>query len=639
VQIGDLNKEDKMNRRKFLGQTTIALSSAAVFGSGLSCSKQNDRPNILWLTAEDMSPTLGCYGDEYAVTPHIDKLASEGIRYTQCYANAPLCTPARSSIITGIFASSLGTQHLRGEMPLSLEISGYPELLRRSGYYCTNNVKEDYNFQTPVGFWDDSSDTAHWRNNPDKRPFFSIFNFMTTHQSQTRKEGKEFDEVVASLDLHERHDPANAPLPPYYPDTPRIRKNIAAFYNQVTLMDQEVGDLISKLKEDGLWENTIIFFYSDHGSGLPRGKRWLHTTGLHVPLIVRCPEKYRHLLSVEPGATSNELISFVDFPATVLSLANVKPPKQWHGRAFLGKFKMKSPSNVFAIRDRVDEVLEMSRTTINGDFQYIRNFMPHRPRMQRSFFSEYTPIRQELRQLDRAGELSGDAAWLLEKSTPAEELYDIREDYLEMKNLADKSEHKDRLFSMHRQLIEWMKSTRDLSLLHENDMIERANGQMPYDFLHDDAVYPLEDILQVADMVGRGEVFLPQLRDALSHTDPAIRYWGATGLAALNVAAHPAKTELQTALDDEKSWVRFATAEACCYVGLEAEVVPVLIAGLEIDNIKENLHAAQILGAIGHHARPAILAMKRAIEKSQGLQDHGWYMRETLMHAVKELDG
>ena len=628
-----------MNRRHFLKQAAVAFSSSAVLGSISSCSQLRQRPNILWLTAEDMSPTLGCYGDEYAVTPNLDRLAGEGIRYTQCFANAPLCTPARSSIITGMFAGSLGTQHLRGLMPLSPLIKGYPEFLREAGYYCTNNVKEDYNFDTPDSLWDESSDTAHWRNRPDGKSFFCIFNFMTTHQSQTRKEGKEYDEVVAQLSMEEWHDPAKAPLPPYYPDTLRIRQNLAAFYNQVTLMDKQVGDLLAQLEEDGLAEDTIVFFYSDHGSGLPRGKRWLHTTGLHVPLIVRIPEKYSHLATIEPGQTENRLVSFVDLPATVLSLAGVKPPKFWHGQAFLGPYETRPREAVFAIRDRVDEVLEMSRTIVDGDFQYIRNFMPHRPRMQRSFYSELTPIRQEIRRLDAGSHLSGDAAWLMAPTIPAEELYDMRDDYLEMRNLADQPEYADRMKLMHQQLLEWMKSTRDLSLMHENDMIERAAGRMPYEIAKDDSIYPLEKILAVADMVGRGPSFVNKLKEALSDNDSAVRYWAATGLAALGAEAALAKAELQAALGDEKSWVRFAVAEACCCLGLEAVAVPILAAGLELENIKENLHAAEILVVIGDKRRAALPAMKKAIEKSQGMVDHGWYMRETLMFVVQELGG
>lgn len=628
-----------MNRRQFIKNSATILASTTVLGTLASCSQYKERPNILWLTAEDMSPTVRCFGDEYAVTPHLDKLASEGVRYTKCFANAPLCTPARSSIITGIFASSLGTQHLRGIMPLSPKVKGYPEYLRAAGYYCSNNVKEDYNFETPASFWDESSDTAHWRKRPEGKPFFSIFNFMTTHQSQTRKEGAEYDAVVAELKPEERHDPANAPVPPYYPDTPRVRKNISAFYNQVTLMDRQVGDLLQQLEEDGLADDTIVFFYADHGTGLPRGKRWLFTTGLHVPLIVRCPDKYKHWLPVEAGSASDELVSFVDLPATVLSLANVKPPQEWHGQAFLGKYKSKPRAEVFAIRDRVDEVLEMSRTIIDGEWQYIRNFLPHRPRMQRSFYSELTPIRQEIRRLYREGKLKGDAAWLMAPSKPAEELYNLKDDYLGIRNLADAPEHAERVEAMRDKLYNWMLTTRDLSLLHETDMIHRAKGKMPYDFAADDSIYPMERILKVADMVGRGPDYINELAAALSDEDSAVRYWAATGLAALGSQAYPARHELNEALNDEWPWVRFATAEACCYVGLEYEGVQILASGLMKRDIITNLHAAEILVAIGEKARPAIPHMKQAIQKAEGLQDHGWYMREALTWLVDKLEG
>ena len=624
-----------MKRRQFLQKSALTLSSMTLF----LCSRSKNRPNILWLTAEDMSPTVGCFGDDYAVTPNLDKLAGEGIRYTKCYANAPLCTPARSSIITGLFASSLGTQHLRGMMPLSEQIKGYPEYLRQAGYYCSNNVKEDYNFDTPATFWDDSSDSAHWRNRPEGKPFFSIFNFMTTHQSQTRKEGEEYEKTVAGLKPFERHDPAKAPLPPYYPDTPRIRKNVAAFYNQVTIMDKQVGAILEQLKEDGLVEDTIVFFYSDHGSGLPRGKRWLHTTGLHVPLIVRCPDKYRHLLPGEPGTISDELVSFVDFPATVLSLAHIKPPKAWHGRAFLGTYTEKPRNEVFAIRDRVDEVLEFSRTVIENEWQYIRNFFPHRGRMQRSFYSELTPIRQDIRALHAKGRLKGDEAWLMAPTKPAEELYNLKDDYLCMKNLAEQEEYAERVVSMRQKLYDWMLETRDLSLLHETDMIKRANGKMPYEFAHDDSIYPMAKILKVADMVGRGPGHLDDFAAALSENDPAIRYWAATGLAALGKKALPAKEALNNALNDEWPWVRFAAAEACCYVGLEYEGVQILASGLMKRDIITNLHAAQILVAIDEKARPAIPHMKQAIKNAEGLLDHGWYMREALLYLVKKLDG
>lgn len=626
-----------MNRRQFLRSTACSLAAAPLAGA-LASAAGEERPNILWITTEDMSPTLGCYGDKYVYTPNLDRLASEGVLYRHAYANAPLCTPARSSIITGVFASSLGTQHLRGIMPLSPRINGYPELLRRAGYYCTNNVKEDYNFKTPDSFWDESSNTAHWRKGPKRKPFFSIFNFMTTHQSRTRYEKDELEKVNQDLPPEARHDPAKAPLPPYYPDTPRVRTNMAVFYTQITRMDQQVADILKQLEDDGLAEDTIVFFYADHGSGLPRGKRWPHDTGLRVPLIIRFPKKYRHLAPSGPGTKTARMVSFIDFPATVLSLVGIKPPDYMQGIPFLGRYDGKPREEIFAIRDRVDEVLEFSRTIHDGRYQYIRNFMPHRPRMQRSFFSERTPIRQEIRRLHEEGKLKGNQAWLMAPTKPVDELYDLKNDTWEMNNLAGKPEHAERLERMRRKLHDRMLETRDLSLLHENDMIERAGGRMPYEFAHDDTVYPMERIFSIAKRIGRGPEHVSIFKAALDDPDPAVRYWAATGLAVLGKEAQPARKRLRRALSDSKSWVRFAAAEACCNLGLRKRAVKVLADGLTLPNIKENLHAAEILVALGEQARPALPQMKAAIKKAEGMQDHGWYMREALTYLIGELE-
>ncbi|MHC4568324.1 MAG: sulfatase-like hydrolase/transferase [Planctomycetota bacterium] len=589
-------------------------------------------------TSTDSPPTLGCYGDKYAYTPNIDRLSSQSVRYKHVYANAPVCTPARSSIITGVFASSLGTQHLRGVMPLSDRIKGYPEYLRRAGYYCTNNVKEDYNFETPPTFWDESSDTAHWRKGAKRKPFFSIFNLMTTHQSRTRYEQDELDKVSKELPAAARRDPAKAPLPPYYPDSPRIRTNVAVFYTQVARMDRQVADILKQLDEDGLAENTIVFFYSDHGSGLPRGKRWLHDTGLRVPLIIRFPKKYRHLAPSGPGTKADRMVSFVDLPATVLSLVGIEPPDYMQGTPFLGRYNGKPRTEIFAIRDRVDEVLEFSRTVHDGRYQYIRNFMPHRPRMQRSFFSERTPLRQEIRRLHAEGQLKGDRAWLMSPSKPAEELYDLQADPWEMNNLAAEPQHAERLKQMRQRLYAWMLETRDLSLLHENDMIERAAGRMPYEIARDDTIYPTAHILNVAERIGQGSKHVSVFKAALDDPDPAVRYWAATGLAVLGKEAEPARGALREALSDPKSWVRFAAAESCCKLGLRKQAVRVLADGLALPNIKENLHAAEILVALGKRARPALPQMKQAVKRAEGLQDHGWYMREALTFLIGELE-
>ena len=628
-----------LNRRAFLKTSGAAASATLIAGlTGSACqTTSTDRPNILWLTIEDMSLQFGCYGDGYAITPNVDRLAEQGVRYTQAYATAPLCTPARSSIITGVFASSMGTQHLRGIQPKSGRIRCFTEYLREAGYYCSNNVKEDYNFKTPEVAWDESSNTAHWRNKQNDQPFFSVFNFMTTHQSQTRYDRKKLEEVSADLPPEKRHNPDQVPVPPYYPETPLIRDNLAAMHTQVTLVDQQVQEILDQLESDGLAENTIVFFYSDHGTGLPRGKRWLFESGIRVPLIVRFPEKYKHLEPGRPGSVTDRLVSFVDFAPTVLSLAGLNAPGTMHGKAFLGRKKQKPREAVYAIRDRVDEVLEFSRTIHDGRYQYIRNFFPHRPRMQRSFYSEFTPIRQEIRRLHAEGKLTGDAAWLMQPEKPLEELYDNQTDPKQMFNLADDPAFRDRTDTMRKQLYAWMLETEDLSLLHENDMIERAGGRSPYD-AHREDLYPLKEILDIADRVGRGKDAIPVFQKAINSTDAAIRYWGATGLAALKSDAGAAKSGLLELLDDPSSPVRFAAVEALCYLGEENKAIPVLAKGLEHKDPRVALHAAEILVVVDEKAKTAIPAMKTAIKQNEGKQDHAWYMREALMFLVNKLE-
>ncbi|MCP4172092.1 MAG: sulfatase, partial [Fuerstiella sp.] len=300
-------------------------------------------PNILWITAEDMSPALGCYGDSYATTPNIDQLATESVRYTHSFATAPVCSPVRSCLITGCYATSLGTHNMRSAFPLPPSIRGFPALLKDAGYFTSNNVKTDYNTSDSARLidesWDESSDTAHWRSRRDKTaPFFSVFNLMTSHQSRTmvwpyEKFQADVQSHISSVDVH---DPATVPLPPYYPDTPIIRRDWARFHDCVTAMDQQVGEILQQLTDDGLADDTIVLFFSDHGSGMPRHKRALFDTGMHVPLLIRFPQKYRHLAPAGAGSVTDRMVSFVDFPPTVLNLCGLSIPGHMQGEAFLG---------------------------------------------------------------------------------------------------------------------------------------------------------------------------------------------------------------------------------------------------------------------------------------------------------------
>ena len=614
----------------------------------ISCDNRtaNLQPNILWITCEDLSPILGCYGDKIANTPNIDLFAQNAVRFTNAYASAPICTPARSSLITGVYASSMGTHHLRGVVPKSDKIKCFTKFLRKQGYYCTNNVKEDYNFITPEEAWDESSDSAHWRNRKPEQPFFSVFNFMVTHQSQTRYGIEKLNEINSTLDEKDRINPDDVEIPPYYPDTPIVRNNIASLYTQVHIMDKKFQEIINQLEEDGLRENTIIFFYSDHGTGLPRGKGYLHDTGIKVPLIIEFPEKYKHYSPAKAGAFSDELVNFIDFPPTVLSLTGIDPPKYMQGNPFLGQYRKNSNDYVISIRDRRDEVLMFSRSIRTNKYHYIRNFLPHRPRMQRNFYSEITPIRQELRRLDNLGLLQSNEDWLMEDSVPVDELYDTEIDPHELNNLAQEAEHLEIMELLKRNLFSWMVETKDLGLVPEYEMIEKSKGGAPYDTFSGN--FDPKPILDLVDKIGRGKQHIDSFNFALQSSNPVYRYWGATGLAALGQNAVESKELLQSTLNDPVPYVRFAASEAICNIGYPRQGVEILSKGLDSESVVNQLHASQILMAVGKNAAFALPKMKIAIDnlykigadESQSYDKHrAWYTRENLEYLVSYLNG
>ena len=614
----------------------------------ISCDNRtaNLQPNILWITCEDLSPILGCYGDRVANTPNIDLFAQNAVRFTNAYASAPICTPARSSLITGVYASSMGTHHLRGVVPKSDKIKCFTEFLRERGYYCTNNVKEDYNFITPEEAWDESSDSAHWRNRKPGQPFFSVFNFMVTHQSQTRYGIEKLNEINSTLDEKDRINPDDVEIPPYYPDTPIVRNNIASLYTQVHIMDKKFQEIINQLEEDGLRENTIIFFYSDHGTGLPRGKGYLHDTGIKVPLIIEFPEKYKHYSPAKAGAFSDELVNFIDFPPTVLSLTGIDPPKYMQGNPFLGQYRKNSNDYVISIRDRRDEVLMFSRSIRTDKYHYIRNFLPHRPRMQRNFYSEITPIRQELRRLDNLGLLQSNEDWLMEDSVPVDELYDTETDPHELNNLAQEAEHLEIMELLKRNLFSWMVETKDLGLVPEHEMIEKSKDNAPYDTFSNN--FDPKPILDLVDKIGRGKQHIDSFNFALQSKNPVYRYWGATGLAALGKNAVESKELLQSTLNDLVPYVRFAASEAICNIGYPRQGVEILSKGLDNESVVNQLHASQILMAVGENANFALPKMKIAIDnlykigadESQSYDKHrAWYTRENLEYLVGYLNG
>lgn len=531
----------------------------SVWTMGSSLCAQDPRPNILWLTCEDMGPNLGCYGDSYATTPNLDRLAAKGLRYVNAWANSPVCAPARTAIITGVYPTSLGAEHMRSEVRMPASIAMYPQLLRAAGYYCTNNVKEDYNLTKPGKVWDESSSKAHWKNRPPGMPFFAIFNFTVTHESQIRRRPHTL-----------QHDPSLAPVPPYHPDTPEVRHDWAQYYDNITTLDNLVGEKLRELEEAGLAEDTIVFFYSDHGSGMPRHKRWLYDAGLKVPLIVYIPEKFRHLAPPEyrPGGISDRLVSFVDLAPTLLSLIGQEPPAWMHGKPFMGKFCAPEPRYMFGFRGRMDERFDFVRAVRSKHYLYIRNYMPHLPYGQHLAYMFETPTTRVWKALYDAGKLSPAQKAFWERKPP-EELYDVVNDPHQIHNLADRPEYRPVLEEMRAALREHIFAVRDVGFLPEPEMHRRAGDGTIYEFAQDPTRYPLQRIYAMAERAARYDPeAIPQLLEGLRDRDSGVRYWATMGLVIRGKeAVDRALPELEKLLADESPSVRIAAAWALVECG------------------------------------------------------------------------
>ncbi|MBX3414349.1 MAG: sulfatase-like hydrolase/transferase [Pirellulales bacterium] len=597
------------------------------------------RPNILWITCEDASPNLGCYGDEYAVTPRLDRLAREGVRYTAAFAPIGVCAPSRSCLITGMWPPSIGTHHMRCEGKLPAGVHPFPHYLREAGYYTTNNVKTDYNFTPPAGTWDDSSNRAHWRGRAPGQPFFSVFNFTTTHESQIRLPDPQFERRTKDLPDEARHDPARATLPPYYPDTPETRRDAARFADLVSVMDAEAGAILDELERDGLADETIVFFFSDHGTGLPRSKRWLYDTSTRVPLLIRFPRKFESLAPSPPGSTCDRLVSFVDFAPTVLSLAGVPIPPTMQGVAFLGAAAGAERQYVHGFRDRMDERYDMLRSVRDERYKLIRNYRPELPYFGKQFLSYQweMPTMQAWQKLADAGQLTGPAAQWMTPIKPGVELYDTVADPWEINNLADEPEFATVRARLSSELERWMVNIIDLGFLPENELRTRFGDEAPYDAVRrSSTAYPLGIILPVAEVAASTQPVDEQERnlllDGIQNPDPTIAYWAVRGLAN-RVAAHEPTTSdtseqqqvLRAALEYASPQVRLVAAEVLAAQGDET-ALGTLVSLLDSDNEWVRLMAVIALDRLD--LRGAELQARLS-----GLQnDSNQYVRRVLDH-------
>ena len=588
-------------RRDFIQQTTLGFLASTVGFNSLAkslFSQPNKPPNILWIVSEDNGPFLGCYGDRNATTPNIDRLAREGIVYENVFSNAPVCAPARFSIITGMYATRMGTMHMRSTYPIPSDIKFFPQYLRQAGYYCTNNSKEDYNTIKPKGVWDESSRKAHYKNRKPGQPFFAVFNIGLSHEHKIH-----FHEIKDAAELN--HRPEDMVLPPYHPDLPEIRLSWANYYDYMTQMDKRIGELLQELEEAGLKEDTIVFYYSDNGGVLPRSKRFLYESGTHVPMIVRIPKKYQHLSPVPPGSREKRLIQFVDLAPTVLSLAGIPTPSHMQGKAFLGKYREAAPDYAFCFRDRMDERYDMMRSVRNQRFLYIRNYFPHRIYGQHIWYLWRAPATRAWERAYREGKCNAIQSRFWE-TKPVEELYDVQADPHNVNNLATNPAYREVLDELRHALRQWVRENHDAGFLPEGWMAEQAEKQPIYQLTHHPD-FPIESIIQTAEKASSGlPGNLSFLKKQLQNSHPAVRYWALVGFTIMGKQKSGNYAFLKTLLADPVADVRIAAAEALCTTGDCHDALNLLVKEMHHQNPRVQLHALNVLEALGEKARPVL---------------------------------
>jgi len=455
------SKKKALSRRRFL--TTISAGAVAtmwgVRKKEAAGGKSQSPPNILWLIAEDLGVELGCYGTQEVWTPHLDRLAAEGVRYTKFYTTSPVCSPSRSAFMTGMYQTRIGAHDHRsnreGDHPLPAGVRVLPDWFRDAGYFTANVVelpdscgfkgtgKTDWNFTykgTPY-------DTHAWKDLKAHQPFFAQINFWETH--------REFR-------APRRADPAKVVIPPYYPDHPVTRTDWAKYLDSATELDRKVGLVLQQLEADGLADNTIVVFFGDNGQAHVRGKQFCYESGLHVPLLIRWPKNYAVPKHFQPGTVDDRLLAAIDLGPTLLDVAGLAQPPKMDGQIFLGNRAGTPRDVVFGARDRCDETVLCFRTARDARYRYIRNYTPDRPFLQpNQYKAQEYPVWNLLPELYAAGKLTPEQAALCAPTMPAEELYDLESDPHEVRNLAGSSQHRETLQRLRAALDRWIHEMND----------------------------------------------------------------------------------------------------------------------------------------------------------------------------------
>jgi N-sulfoglucosamine sulfohydrolase len=582
-----------------------------------------DRPNILWLTFEDTSAyEIGCYGNTDVKTPNIDRLAKEGVRFTKAWSNGVQCSPSRSTLITGSYSPTFGTDIHRQARPVPAALFGFPRYLKLAGYYTSNNAKMDYNasnFDT-AAVWNASSRKATY-NDPARgkdQPFFSVFNANITHMSRLTSFTTEGRRDFAKEGL----DPAKLHLPPHVPDLPDVRSDYAFHLEGVEDVDRWVGLFLDDLKKQGLLENTIIFVFSDHGGCLPRGKGFAYQSGLQVPLVAWFPEKWRHLAEgFSPGTPSDRLVGFVDLGPTVLSLAGVKPPETMRGQPLFGEFAAGvKPRDVnFGFTANREDNYSPARSITDGEFLYVRNYIPRRPLALRNFFQWGMPAN-----------LAWDTAFLEDKLPkpeyraafeflPAEQLFDLRKDPFNIHDLAADPALADRKKALAGRLDETLRDTGDLGFF-PRDARDRGAEDL-YSWVQR-TKYPVDRLQAAAARAAfaRPEDLSLFVAD-LSAPEREIRYWGASGIAELAARGKlkEAPEALLAAANAPEDDIASVANEALVYLGRGGEAIPRLLQHL--DDKSDEAHVVLESLSLDPHYRETLQGFRADLTKIAGKEN------------------
>ena len=497
-----------------------------------------EKPNILWITIEDTSPQfIGCYGNKDASTPTIDKLAEEGVRFCNAFSTGTVCSPSRSTIITGVRTYAMGSGNHRSNYTIPDFIKGFPYYLQQQGYYVTNNSKTDYNVGNVRAFtkeaWNESSNKAGWWNRKPGQPFFAVFNFADSHQSRTMTHSYDWyvKNVLNHLPDEDRIGEDAFEMPPFYKDSPEMRKQFARVYNSIKLTDNKIEALLTRLENNKLRDSTIIFFYADHGEGIPRGKTNGINLGYRVPFVIWFPEMYKHLSPWgTAGVVSDELIDFADLAPTLISLAGGEIPDYLKGRILVGENRSKQADHLILSADRADNGPDMVRSITDGRFLYSRNYLPFMPQTRYIRYMEIADIVNIMRDDYKKGQLNA-----LQKSLfaerPAEYLYDIENDVWETDNLANNPDYKKTLKKMQSQLDEELLKARDAHFLPEYEIALISKKEAVYSYRLDENRYPFEEIYKAASLSGkRGNKIARKQIHLLNSDNKIIRYWAILGL-------------------------------------------------------------------------------------------------------------